>query len=79
MIHVHDIFTPRDYPDELVREDVKFWNEQYLLECLLSNSERYEILAALNFLKHSSFLKLKKVCPYLDRNNEPGSLYFRVK
>jgi len=79
MIHVHDIFTPRDYPDEWVREDVKFWNEQYLLECLLSNSERYEILAALNFLKHSSFLKLKKVCPYLDRNNEPGSLYFRVK
>ena len=79
MVHVHDIFTPRDYPDEWVREDVKFWNEQYLLECLLSNSQRYEILAALNFLKHSNYSQLKKVCPYLDKNREPGSLYFRVK
>ena len=79
MIHVHDIFTPRDYLDEWIREDVKFWNEQYLLECLLSNNHRYEIVAALNFLKHSNYLKLKKVCPYLDKNREPGSIYFKVK
>jgi len=79
MIHVHDIFTPRDYLDQWIREDVLFWNEQYLLECLLSNTQRYEILAALNFLKHSNYSKLKKVCPYLDKNCEPGSIYFRVK
>ncbi len=79
MIHVHDIFTPRDYLDEWIREDVKFWNEQYLLECLLSNNHRYEIVAALNFLKHTNYLKLKKVCPYLDKNREPGSIYFKVK
>lgn len=79
MIHVHDIFTPRDYLDEWIREDVIFWNEQYLLECLLSNTQRYEILAALNFLKHSNYAKLKKVCPYLDKNREPGSIYFKVR
>ena len=77
--HVHDIFTPRDYLDEWVKEDVKFWNEQYLLECLLSNNQRYEIVAALNFLKHSNYSKLSKICPYLDKNREPGSIYFKVK
>ena len=79
IIHVHDIFTPRDYLDQWIREDVLFWNEQYLLECLLSNTQRYEILGALNFIKHSNYSKLKKVCPYLNKNNEPGSIYFKVK
>jgi len=79
IIHIHDIFTPRDYLDQWIREDVLFWNEQYLLECLLSNTQRYEILGALNFIKHSNYSKLKKVCPYLNKNNEPGSIYFKVK
>ena len=51
-IHVHDIFTPRDYPEKWVRDGVQFWNEQYLLEATLGNSDRYEIVAALNLLKH---------------------------
>ena len=79
IIHVHDIFTPRDYLDQWIREDVLFWNEQYLLECLLSNNQRYEILGALNFIKHSNYSELKKVCPYLNKNREPGSIYFKVK
>ena len=79
IIHVHDIFSPRDYLDQWIREDVLFWNEQYLLECLLSNNQRYEILGALNFIKHSNYSKLKKVCPYLNKNREPGSIYFKVK
>tara|TARA_B100001029_G_C15029423_1_gene435873 strand:- start:89 stop:1066 length:978 start_codon:yes stop_codon:yes gene_type:complete len=79
VIHVHDIFTPRDYLDEWIREEVFFWNEQYLLECLLSNTERYEILAALNFLKHTNYSDLQRVCPYLTVDREPGSIYFKVK
>jgi len=78
-VQVHDIFTPRDYLDELIREDVLFWNEQYLLECLLSNEEKYETIAALNFLKHTHFHKLQKVCPYLKKEREPGSFYFKIR
>lgn len=78
-VHVHDIFTPRDYLDEWIREDVLFWNEQYLLECLLSNKGRYEVIAALNFLKHTNFYELKKVCPYLKKEREPGSFYFKIR
>lgn len=79
IVHVHDIFTPRDYLESWIKEDVRFWNEQYILEALLSNSNRYEIIAALNYLHHSYFMELKKVCPYLKKNREPGSFYFKIK
>ena len=78
-VHVHDIFTPRDYLDEWVRDEVYFWNEQYLLEALLSDSNKYEIVAALNYLYHNNFNELKKVCPYISKGLEPGSFYFKIK
>ena len=75
-VHVHDIFSPHDYPDEWVRNKVQFWNEQYLLEATLSNSSSYRVVAALNFLKHSHFELLAAVCPHLTGDREPGSFYF---
>ena len=77
-IHIHDIFTPKDYPKSWVVDNVLFWNEQYLLEALLSNTNRYEIVAALNYLKHHHYDQLLQVCPYLTTNREPGSFYFKV-
>ncbi|MFM1823251.1 MAG: hypothetical protein RI967_1517 [Planctomycetota bacterium] len=79
LVHVHDIFTPRDYPASWVVDKVKFWNEQYLLEVMLAGSVRYEVVAALNFLKHRHFEALRSVCPFLLRSNEPGAFYFRIK
>ena len=78
-VHIHDIFSPRDYLSEWIVDDVRFWNEQYLLEAMLGNTSRYEIIASLNFLKHSYFEDLERVCPFLTDKNEPCSLYFRVK
>lgn len=78
-IHVHDIFSPKDYLHEWVVDEVRFWNEQYMLEAMLSNSTRYEVIAALNYLKHSQYDRLKDVCPYLAAEREPGSFYIRVR
>jgi hypothetical protein len=77
-VHIHDIFSPRDYPYSWIFKAVMFWNEQYLLEALLTNSNRYEIVAALNFMKHNQFKNLSKVCPYLSLHHEPSSFYFKV-
>jgi hypothetical protein len=77
-IHVHDIFTPKDYPRSWLVDDVRFWNEQYLLEALLSNTDRYEVIGALNYLKNNHFDDLQKICPYLTLEKEPGSFYIRV-
>ena len=77
-IHIHDIFTPRDYPAKWVIDSVRFWNEQYLMEALISDTDRYEVVAALNFLRHHHFSDLKQTCPYLEHESEPGSFYLRV-
>ncbi len=43
IIHIHDIFTPKDYPEKWLINEHRFWNEQYLVEALMMNKNRYEI------------------------------------
>ena len=77
VVHIHDIFTPGDYPSEWVRDEVRFWNEQYLLEAFLTNNRDWKVLGALNYLHHNYYEKLKATCPYLTRDREPGSFYMQ--
>jgi hypothetical protein len=77
-VHVHDIFTPKDYLKRWIIDDVLFWNEQYLLEALLTDTKKYEVVAALNYLKHHHYDALQNVCPYLSTERQPGSFYFKV-
>ncbi len=77
-IHIHDIFTPNDYPEEWIVNQKKFWNEQYLVEMMLINSDKFEIFASLNHLKHKHFSVLAKACPYITKDSEPGSMYLKV-
>jgi hypothetical protein len=77
LVHIHDIFSPRDYLDEWMENGIMFWNEQYLLEAFLSMNKEYEIIGALNFLKNNHFDKLREKCPLLTREREPGSFWIR--
>jgi hypothetical protein len=75
--HVHDIFSPRDYLARWLVEDIRFWNEQYLLEAFLTHNHDWEILAGLNYLHHRHFDALLAVAPNLTPDREPGSFYLR--
>ena len=77
IIHVHDIFTPKDYLDEFVVKYHYMWNEQYLLEALLTHSNSFKIIGALNYLKHHYFEELSAKCPILkvQQYREPGSFW----
>ncbi|MBN2534389.1 MAG: class I SAM-dependent methyltransferase [Spirochaetales bacterium] len=75
IVHVHDILTPKDYPEQWVIGEVKFWNEQYLLEAFLTFNSRWKILGALNFLHSNYYEKLKEKCPRLTPLRWPGSMY----
>jgi hypothetical protein len=77
MVHIHDIFSPKDYTTKLIREEVKFWNEQYLMEAFLTNNPQWKIIGALNWLHHNFYDKLKTACPYLLPESEPGSFYIQ--
>ena len=43
-IHIHDIFLPFEYPERWVLDDVRSWNEQYLLHALLMFSSAFRVL-----------------------------------
>ncbi len=77
VVHIHDIFTPRDYPEQWVVKELRFWNEQYLLEAFLTNNPHWKIIAAVNYLKHKAFEQLKRACPLLTKEREPGSFYIQ--
>lgn len=77
IIHLHDIFTPKDYLDEFIFKYHYLWNEQYLLEAFLSNNNDFRIIGAVNYLRHHHFEELSAKCPILKRQKyrEPGSFW----
>ncbi len=77
IVHVHDIFSPRNYLNQWLVDEVRFWNEQYLLEAFLTHNSNWKIIGSLNYLHHSHYAGLRKVCPYLTSEREPGSFYIQ--
>ena len=63
IIHIHDIFTPYDYPADWVVETRWLWTEQYLLEAFLAFNRDFEVLAGVHWLTRRHPEKLKDACP----------------
>jgi len=80
IIHIHDIFTPKDYLNEWITASC-FWNEQYLLEAFLTNNNDFRIIGATNYLMHNYYNEFSAKCPVLKQqkekgiNREPGSFW----
>ena len=68
LIHLHDIFLPRDYPREWLLERLQSWNEQFVLQAFLMNNSAYRIEIANAFLAHERAPEIKalyqEVQPY---------------
>ncbi|WP_299695617.1 class I SAM-dependent methyltransferase [Hydrocarboniphaga sp.] len=77
IVHIHDIFSPKNYLTQWLECEVKFWNEQYLLEAFLSHNKSWKIVGALNYLRHNHYNNLKRVAPFLTADREPGSFYIQ--
>lgn len=76
IVHIHDIFTPYDYPDDWLNKKFLLWAEQYVLEALLANSDQWEILAPLCWLSRDAD-RFKALCPYFEEGRVPGSFWIR--
>ena len=50
IVHVHDIFTPYDYPEEWILKNLFAFNEQYALECLMTGNPSLEVMFPLHQL-----------------------------
>lgn len=79
IIHVHDIFSPKDYTKKHLIDDILFWNEQYLLEAFLSCNNQFTIIGALNYLKDHYPDKINSKLPVLKKNPDhiPGSFWIK--
>lgn len=44
VVHIHDIFFPKDYPEDWVIRKRNFWTEQYLLQAFLTYNNQFEVL-----------------------------------
>jgi hypothetical protein len=78
LVHIHDIFTPKDYLTEWVVNERRLWNEQYLLEAFISMNRGFRVIGALNFLKHHHPDPLGAKLPVLRQElsqREPGSFW----
>lgn len=77
VIHVHDIFTPKDYRDEWIYDMHYMWNEQYILEAFLMFNKEFRVVGALNYLTHHYRDQLAAKCPIFKDQpaQEPGSFW----
>ncbi len=73
-IHFHDVFSPSDYPEEWVLGCLWYWNEQYLLEALLTGSNMFQVVGALNYLKAKYPSELSRSLPVFALNQSKCSL-----
>jgi hypothetical protein len=77
LVHIHDIFSPKDYLDEWIYGEQKLWNEQYLLEAFLTQNDQFEIIGALNYLAHHHRKLFGEKFPVFGQQagREPGSFW----
>jgi len=78
VIHVHDIFLPNEYPREWITKYFLFPNEQYVLQALLSFSDRFEVLMSASYLQTYQPESLGTAFnSYRPGETIPGSFWFR--
>lgn len=79
-VHIHDIFTPFDYPIHWMLKEKRFWNEQYFLESFLSFNRDFRIEAPIHYLARDGaadrMLTERNCGPDIIRR-EGASLYLR--
>jgi hypothetical protein len=57
LVHIHDIFTPYDYPLYWIVKEKRFWNEQYLLESFMAYNSAFRIDCPMWYLYKAGSLK----------------------
>lgn len=77
LIHVHDIFSPRNYRQEWITEEVRFWNEQYLLEAFLYYNQSFSVVFALNLIKNDHYQEVSEVLKNVTPASQPGSFWLQ--
>jgi predicted O-methyltransferase YrrM len=72
IVHIHDVFWPFTYPEAWLQEG-RDWNESYLLNALLIDTSRWEIVLFSSWLWQNR----ADLVPLNLRDDKPGSIWIR--
>jgi len=81
-VHVHDIFSPYEYPLASAVRRKQFWNEQYFLENFLAFNQAFQVCLPVNLLiRQSAVLRegVRALSLEPDFKCEGSSFYFQRK
>ena len=77
LVHVHDVFLPREYPRTWIERDAKFWAEQYLLQAFLCLNADFEVVLPVNALLHDGDGEAAALLRGFAPDPWPGSFWLR--
>jgi hypothetical protein len=78
IVHIHDIFLPREYPKEWVFQLRRSWSEQYLLQAFLTYNSTYEVLWCASYMHLHYPQELRAAFTSYDNQvNWPASFWMR--
>lgn len=63
IVHIHDVFFPKQYPKKWVIQKRKFWTEQYLLHAFLTYNSQFEVLWCGSYMYMKYPDRLREVFP----------------
>ncbi len=79
IVHLHDIFLPREYPEDWLRQKFLFWSEQYLLQAFLAFNAAFEVVLANAWLAQNHLDELRATFPRSPWWGAGGSFWMRRK
>ena len=77
IIHLHDIFSGFEYPDDWIYRENRSWNEQYLLRAFLMFNSAFEVLYANDGFARTRPDLVRARCPAMLAN--PGGGFWMRK
>jgi predicted O-methyltransferase YrrM len=76
LVHVHDVFLPAEYPRHWVKERMRFWNEQYLLQAFLCFNPSFRVVWASHFMALRQPQALADAFSCFTPRDQPASFWF---
>lgn len=80
VVHIHDIYLPFEYPSIHFTNKLKYlWTEQYLLQALLADNDKYQILLACYYMQTQYPEIFAEVYPSFNKDKDRPSSSFYIQ
>lgn len=73
IVHIHDIFYPFEYPNRWAVSENRSWNEVYMVDMLLTHSDKFEVLFFNDAFLQKAAHGVRVAGDALDRSSQSGA------